>query len=90
VALPFFACLVCGVWFRTSLFYRKLFKAKFDVLREFEQQGGLFPAFERESKLFDISGGHWLIGNEECIPIVFAAPFFVIFVYVVLTLLHWL
>ena len=28
VVLPFFACLVCGVWFRTILFYREQFKIK--------------------------------------------------------------
>jgi len=70
--------------------YRTLFRTKFGVLREFEQRGGFFPAFERERELFQSAGARWLLENEERIPVLLAAPFLVLLVYAVLKLLQWI
>jgi hypothetical protein len=90
LAVPLFACLLCWVWFQTVLFYRTLFRTKFRVLREFEQRGGLFPAFERERELIQSGGARWLLENEERIPLLLALPFLIILVYVILKLLKWI
>ena len=77
LAVPLFAIFLCHVWRQTIVFYRALFKAKFAVLKEMELSGDLFPAYEREEKLF--AGPRWLLNNEARIPYVLSLPFFVIF-----------
>lgn len=77
LAVPLFAIALCFVWRQTVVFYSALFRAKFEVLREMERSGGLFPAYEREEQLF--KGPRWLLNNEARIPIYLSLPFVVIF-----------
>ncbi len=87
LAVPFFASLLCWVWSQTLVFYRTLFRAKFEVLRELERNGGLFPAYAREQELFQSSAARWLLENEGRVPLFLAVPFLVILVHTVLKLL---
>lgn len=84
LAVPLFAIGLCFVWRQTVFFYRAIFKAKFDVLREIERDLGLFPAYKREKELF--SGPRWLLDNEARIPLYLALPFVVILGYTLWTL----
>ena len=77
LAVPLFAIGLCFVWRQTISFYRSLFTAKFEVLREMEVSASLFPAYQREKTLF--SGSSWLLRNEARIPLYLALPFVVIF-----------
>jgi hypothetical protein len=87
IAVPLFAIGLCFVWRKTLRFYSDLFGAKFAVLKEMEQSGGLFPAYERE---YELLPKQWLIDNEARIPLFLALPFLVILVYTVWKLVtHW-
>jgi hypothetical protein len=76
IAIPFFALLICWIWRDTMRFYSQLFRVKFDVLRELEKEGGLYPVFERENAKF--KPNQWLYKSQSRIPFVLALPFVVI------------
>jgi hypothetical protein len=84
LAVPAFAIGLCFVWRQTVFFYRAIFKAKFDVLREIEADGHLFPAYKREQELF--TGPRWLLDNEARIPLYLALPFAIILCHTLYTL----
>lgn len=81
ITVPFFAVAICWIWAKTLRFYKHLFKAKFDVLREIEVAGGLFPGMKREAELFTESKGQWLTKNERRVPILLALPFVVVLIH---------
>ena len=73
ILVPLFALMLCWVWRQTMLFYGVIFKVKFDVLRELERHGELYPIFEREKNL--LWPRPWLNKYEHWIPIFLALPF---------------
>lgn len=77
LAVSGFAILVCVAWSRSIVAYRNLFRTKFLVLQEMEQQGNLFPIFSREDKLRE---GRSLLQNDALIPRLLSAPFLVAFI----------
>ena len=79
LTVPLFAIALCFVWHKTLRFYRNLFTAKFKVLKEMEDQGQLFPAYDHEYNLFP--GKRWLIKYEARVPLFLTLPFLVIFVF---------
>ena len=85
LAVPLFAVGLCFVWHKTIHFYRNLFTTKFAVLKEMEENGRLFPAYEREFTLFPSK--QWLTKNEARIPLFLALPFLVIFISTIWKLL---
>jgi len=80
LTVPLFATMVCWVWYRTLIFYRAIFLAKFTVLRELEEYGGLFPAYEHERDLFLKTRAGWLIENERRIALLLILLFLIVFV----------
>jgi len=76
ILVPLFALMLCWTWRHTMQYYGILFKVKFDVLRELERHGGLYPAFEREKNL--LWPRPWLNRYEHWIPVFLALPFLVI------------
>jgi len=84
VVVPFFALLLCWAWHQTMRFYAALFKVKFEVLRELEVQGGLYPIFERERQLW--RSGTWLYRYEHWIPVLLGLPFLAILLCALWTL----
>jgi hypothetical protein len=63
-----FAGLLCYLWSNTIRFYRTLFRAKFEILREMEQR---FPysCYQREEELLLQSKVRRLTNNEVRIPL---------------------
>jgi len=49
VAVMLFVAAICYVWRETLLFYRVLFHAKFDILRQLEDKG-LYTVYDAESE----------------------------------------
>jgi hypothetical protein len=86
LAVPLFASLICWIWSREIKFYRKIFFVKFQILRELEQYGGLFPSFAREKELFQQGAAGWLLENEVRVALFLALPFMAIFLYTFLKL----
>jgi hypothetical protein len=86
VAISSFAILLCYVWKKTIEFYRELFRAKFTVLKEMEEDGGFFPMYKKEYEVFVADGKPWLLANEKYIPVILSMPFFVIVMVTVLKL----
>ena len=80
LAVPLFASLVCWIWSREIKFYQEIFRVKFQILREIEKDGGLFPAFAQEKDLFKTGGAGWLLENEGLLPLILAVIFLVMFV----------
>jgi hypothetical protein len=78
ILVPLFALMLCWTWRQTMLFYGAMFKVKFDVLRELERHGGLYPVFEREKNL--LWPRPWLNKYEHWIPVFLGMPFVVILV----------
>lgn len=68
IVIPGVACLVCWIWRRTIIYYAALFQTKFTVLREMEQQGGLFPTYARDEYWLNLNAGFWLTANEMRVP----------------------
>jgi hypothetical protein len=77
-AVSAFAVLVCMVWSRSVASYRKLFAIKFDILREMEKKGNLFPIYKLENEM---RGKVALLENERLIPILLSLPFLTILVW---------
>lgn len=77
LAVSAFAIFICVAWSRSIAAYRTLFKTKFIVLHEMEQQGNLFPIFKREDELRE---GRSLLENDGLIPRLLSIPFLVAFV----------
>lgn len=73
-----FAVLVCLVWRRSVTDYAELFKIKFEVLREMEQKGNLFPIFKYEN---DKRGKLSLLKNDRRVPLLLCVPFLLAFIY---------
>ena len=80
LAVPLFASLVCWIWSREIKFYREIFRVKFQILRELESSGGLYPTFGREDELFEKGAAGWLLENEGLLPLILAVAFLVMFV----------
>jgi hypothetical protein len=80
LAVPLFASLVCWIWSREIKFYKEIFRIKFQILRELEIAGGLFPAFGREKDLFRAGAAGWLLENEGLLPLILAVAFLVMFI----------
>jgi hypothetical protein len=83
IVVPFFACLLCMIWRESMKSYSSLFKRKFDVLREMEEQL-LFKPFLREEELrqeHQPQSGRRMIKNDESIPVILAIPFAAVFLY---------
>jgi hypothetical protein len=83
VVVPIFACLLCMIWRESMKSYGSLFKRKFDVLREMEQQLPFKP-FLREEELRQKNlpqSGRRMIKNDEWIPVILATPFAAVFLY---------
>jgi len=78
ILVPLFALMLCWIWRKTMLFYGAMFKVKFEVLRELEQQAGLYPVFARERDL--LLPRPWLNKYEHWIPTFLALPFLVILI----------
>ena len=74
LAVCTFAVLVCVGWQRTIRYYAKLFAIKFEVLREMERAGNLFPIFAKEDEKRD---GESLLKKDRWIPILLSVPFLV-------------
>jgi hypothetical protein len=72
-----FAILTCISWWRTIGFYAKLFAIKFEVLRQMEKEGNLFPIFHRED---DLRKGDALLRKDRMIPVLLSVPFLVMLV----------
>ena len=49
VAVMLFVAVICYIWRETLLFYQKLFRAKFDILRQLEDIG-LYTVYDAESE----------------------------------------
>jgi len=73
ILVPLFGMALCWVWHKTMLFYSAMYRVKFDVLRELERHGGLYPVFEREKNL--LWPRPWLSQYEHWIPLFLAMPF---------------
>jgi len=86
VAVPLFALGLCCMWRQTIQFYDTMFKVKFDVLRELERHGSLYPIFEREKNL--LWPRPWLRKYEHWIPVFLALPFGLIFFSALWSLVH--
>ncbi len=80
LAVPLFASLVCWIWSKEIKFYRRLFQVKFQVLRELEKAGDLFPIFDREEELFKEVQAGGLLENEGRLPQWLACVFLAMFV----------
>jgi hypothetical protein len=78
LAVPAFAIILCGVWYKAVAFYKALFKIKFDVLRDLEDLAGLHNAFRREEKYF--LARPWLLRTERNVPVLLALPFVLILI----------
>lgn len=78
IAVPVFAILVCLVWWESVGYYSRLFHAKFNVLREMEKQGQLFPIFERESFFLSEAKSRSVLKNDRNVPILMGFLFFVV------------
>lgn len=72
-----FAILTCISWWRTIGFYAKLFAIKFEVLRQMEKEGNLFPIFQKEDEL---RKGDALLKKDRMIPLLLAVPFLIMLV----------
>jgi len=70
ITVAVFAILVCWIWRKTIEFFGKLFLAKFEVLREMEQQMA-FPIFSRERAILEKQKIEWLTENERRVPVMF-------------------
>jgi hypothetical protein len=82
VAVPLFAILVCWIWWRTIAYYRNLFTAKFNVLREIEEAGQFFPIYKREETLLkEGRPPHSMLGNDRLVPLLLAILFLVVLFY---------
>jgi len=79
-----FAVLVCMVWSRSVASYRKLFAIKFEVLREMEQQGHLFPIYTLEDQK---RGKLTVLGSDRYIPLLLSVPFLVALVLIFMKLI---
>jgi hypothetical protein len=72
LAVSAFAVLVCVGWWRTIGFYSNLFRIKFDILRQLEKDGNLFPIFQKEDEM---RKGDSLLKKDRLIPILLSVPF---------------
>jgi len=70
VVVMCFIAAVCHVWRQTLLFYQKLFRAKFDVLRRLENTG-LYTVYAAEETRLRGSDGKLpgLIQSETLLPL---------------------
>ena len=75
VLLPAFAAVACGIWACSIAGYRRVFAAKFKVLREMEQKLELKP-YTRESE--ELGKGSALTGIDGKLPVVMALVYAVI------------
>jgi hypothetical protein len=78
LAVSTFAVLLCVSWRRTITSYSKVFAIKFEVLRQMEQKGNLFPIFQREDEL---RKGESLLIKDRLIPTLLSVPFLVTLVF---------
>jgi len=74
LAVSTFAVLVCVGWWRTIRYYAKLFAIKFEILREMETAGNLFPIFTKEDEK---RNGESLLKKDRLIPILLSVPFLI-------------
>lgn len=74
LAVCTFAVLVCVGWSRTIRYYAKLFAIKFEILREMEHDGNLFPIFAKENEK---RKGESLLKKDRWIPILLSVPFLI-------------
>jgi len=77
VVVPFFACLLCWIWWNTIAVYSNLFKVKFDVLRAMEKELEIYPIYVEEEAVKVPR----LLNVQRWVPVILALPFVAILVY---------
>ncbi len=77
-----FACVLCFVWSKTIRFYRAIFRAKFEVIRELEKNLP-YPCYSKEYELLSQADAGWLTRNEVRVPLVLALFFIANFLYMI-------
>jgi hypothetical protein len=83
ITLIFLGIILCGAWFVHILSFGKLYRAKFDILRDMEKELA-YPIFEEEYKKLNEYNFFFFTRIERFICLVMAIPFFILVIFLLI------